>query len=80
MKHTRFGYELNYSDLYKAAQNVESKLRRKVHPLFLSPEDWHRKTSDKGSVFNKISHPPKLFIIGSEKDLQRWASRSSTIS
>jgi predicted nucleotidyltransferase len=74
------GDDLNYSDLYTAAQSVESKLQRKVHSLFLSPEDWQRKTSDKGSVFNKISRSPKIFIIGSEKDLQLWASRSSTIS
>jgi predicted nucleotidyltransferase len=74
------GDDLNYSDLYTAAQSVESKLRRKVHPLFLSLKDWHRKTSDKGSVFNKIIRAPKIFIIGSEKDLQSWASRSSTIS
>jgi len=64
------GDNLNYSDLYAAAQNVETRLRRKVHVLFLSSEDWHRKTSDKGSVFDKISRSPKLFVIGSEKDLQ----------
>lgn len=64
------GEDLNYSDLYTAAQNVERKLRRKVHPLFLSPEDWRRKTSDKGSVFSKIGSAPKIFVIGSEKDLQ----------
>jgi len=63
------GDDLNYSDLYTAAQNVERKLRRKVHPLFLSPEDWHRRISDKGSVFSKINHSPKIFIIGSEKDI-----------
>jgi predicted nucleotidyltransferase len=74
------GDDLNYSDLYTAAQNVESKLQRRVHPLFLSPEDWQRKTSDKGSVFSKISHSPKIFVIGSEKDLQPWASKNSTIS
>lgn len=74
------GDDLNYADLYTATQNVESKLRRKVHPLFLSPEDWQRKTSDKGSVFSKITHSPKLFIIGSEKDLQSWGNKSSTIS
>jgi predicted nucleotidyltransferase len=74
------GEDLNYSDLYSAAQNVESRLRRRVHPLFLSPEDWQRKASDKGSVFNKISHAPKIFIIGSEKDLEPWTSQSSTIS
>ena len=74
------GDDLNYSDLYTAAQNLESTLRRKINPLFLSLEDWQRKTSDKGSVFSKISHSPKIFIIGSEKDLQLWASKSSTIS
>ena len=74
------GDDLNYSDLYTAAQDVERKLRRKVHPLFLSPEDWRRKTSDKGSVFSKISNSPKIFIIGSEKDLQPWEGKSSTPS
>lgn len=74
------GDDLNYSDLYTAAQNLESTLRRTINPLFLSLEDWQCKTSDKGSVFSKISHSPKIFIIGSEKDLQLWASKSSTIS
>jgi predicted nucleotidyltransferase len=62
------GDDLNYSDLYTAAQNVERKLRRKINPLFLSPNDWQRKISDKGSVFSKMRHSPKIFIIGSEKE------------
>jgi predicted nucleotidyltransferase len=74
------GDSLDYSELYAAAQNVEKKVRRKVHVLFLSSETWRRKTSDKGSVFDKISRSPKIFIIGSEKGLQPWASESSTIS
>jgi predicted nucleotidyltransferase len=74
------GDDLNYSDLYTAAQNAETALGRKLSPLFLSPSDWHRKASDKGSVFDKISRSPKIFIIGSEEDLQEWASENSTIS
>jgi hypothetical protein len=74
------GDDLDYSDLYTAAQQAEMKLRRKVSPLFVSPRDWQRKTSDKGSVFSKISHSPKIFVIGSEKDLQPWARKSSTTS
>ncbi len=74
------GDDLNYADLYTAAQNLESKLGRTVNPLFLSPEAWRRKTSRKGTVLNKISRSPKIFIIGSEKDLQSWASKNSTIS
>lgn len=64
------GDELNYSDLYTAAQRAETKLRRKVNPLFVSVKDWQRKASDSGSVFKKISNSPKIFIIGSEKDLR----------
>lgn len=67
------GDELNYSDLYTAAQHAENRLRRKVNPLFLSQEDWRRKASDKGSVISKIYNSPKIFIIGSEKDLHGQA-------
>jgi predicted nucleotidyltransferase len=63
------GDDLNYSDLYTAAQNAQDKLRRKINPTFLSPKDWQRKASDTGSVVNKISASPKIFIIGSEKDI-----------
>jgi len=67
------GDELNYSDLYTAAQHAENKLRRKVNPLFLSQKDWRRKAADKGSVISKIDSSPKIFIIGSEKDLHGQA-------
>jgi predicted nucleotidyltransferase len=70
------GDDMNYSDLYTAIQRAESKLRRKVNPLFLSLKDWQRKASDRGSVVSKISSSPKIFIIGSEKDLHSWASKS----
>ena len=63
------GDNLNYSDLYTAARTAESSLGRKVNPLFLSFKDWQRKASDTGSVVSKISSSPKIFIIGSEKDV-----------
>jgi predicted nucleotidyltransferase len=67
------GDDLNYSDLYTAAQHAENRLHRRVNPLFLSLEDWRRKASDKGSVISKINNSPKIFIIGSEKDLHGQA-------
>ena len=72
------GDNLNYSDLYTAAHTAESRLGRKVNPLFLSFKDWQRKASDEGSVISKISHSPKIFVVGSDKDLHSWASKSST--
>jgi predicted nucleotidyltransferase len=74
------GDDLNYSDLYTAAQDVTTTLGRKLNPLFLSERDWHRKASDSGSVFNKISLSPKIFIIGSDEDLQEWAAKNSITS
>src|ERR1700719_3238319 len=63
------GDELSYSDLYTAFQNAESILQRKVTPLFLSPEDWRRKVSQKGSFIHEIRAQPKLFIVGTDKDI-----------
>ena len=64
------GDGLSYSDLYTALQNAENILRRKVSPIFLSPKEWQRKASAKGSFINKIGMLPKLFIFGSEKDIE----------
>lgn len=64
------GDELSYSELYTALQNVENVLRRKVSPKFLAPKEWQRKALDKGSFVSKISVLPKLFLLGSEKDIE----------
>jgi predicted nucleotidyltransferase len=73
------GDDLAYSDLYAALQNAESILQRKVSPLFLSPKDWKRKASQKGAFVNTISGQPKLFIFGSEGDIQ-MAKQTTTSS
>ncbi len=64
------GDELNYAELYAALIGAEDILGRKVSPTFLSPKDWRRKVSDKGSFISKISALPKIFVFGSEKELQ----------
>jgi predicted nucleotidyltransferase len=64
------GNDLNYSDLYSALQNAEHAVRRKVSPLFLSPDEWRRKASRKDSFIGKMSALPKIFIFGSEQDIQ----------
>jgi predicted nucleotidyltransferase len=64
------GSNLSYTDLYAALQNAENELRRKVSPIFLSPEEWRRKAARKGSFISKMSALPKIFIFGSEQDIQ----------
>jgi predicted nucleotidyltransferase len=63
------GDELSYSELYSALQNAESLLQRKVSPLFLSVKDWKRKASEKDSFADRVKVRPKIFILGSEKDI-----------
>jgi prevent-host-death family protein len=74
------GDDLDYSDLYTASQNVELKLGRKVNSTFMTPADWQRKASQKGSFVQKLKDRPKIFIVGSTKDLKSWPSKNSTIS
>lgn len=74
------GDDLNYSDLYTALQNAEELLKRPVKPNFLSMEDWQRKLGEKNSFIANIWAQPKIFIVGSENDLQPWATKRSTIS
>jgi predicted nucleotidyltransferase len=64
------GDELSYSDLYRALQDAESQLQRKVSPLFLAEKDWKRKSSQKDSFANKVKAQPKLFIVGSGEDIE----------
>jgi predicted nucleotidyltransferase len=64
------GDALSYSDLYAALQNAETVLRRKVSPVFLSPAEWRRKASRKGSFLSTISAQPKIFIVGSDDDIR----------
>jgi prevent-host-death family protein len=74
------GDDLDYSDLYTASQNVELKLGRKVNSTFMRPKDWQRKASQKGSFVQKLKDRPKIFIVGSKKDLESWPRKNSTIS
>ena len=74
------GDDLDYSDLYTASQNVELKLGRKVNPTFLGPADWQRKVSQKGSFVQKLNDRPKIFVVGSQKDLETRPSKNSTTS
>jgi predicted nucleotidyltransferase len=64
------GDALSYADLYAALQNAETALRRKVSPIFLSPAEWRRKASRKGSFISTMSAQPKIFIVGLEGDIK----------
>jgi predicted nucleotidyltransferase len=63
------GDNLNYSDLYTAFRHAEDRLLRKINPAFLSAKEWRLRSSQDGSFARKLARGPKMFIVGSERDL-----------
>lgn len=64
------GDGLNYSDLYTALQQVEDRLLRKISPTFLSTQEWQRRSLQDGSFIKKVAARPKMFVLGSERDIR----------
>lgn len=64
------GKDLSYSLVYAALQKAEKNLRRPVNPNLMTVSEWRRKGQEKGSFVKKISEQPKLFVIGSEHELE----------
>ena len=64
------GDNLDYAGLFSAALDAETKLGRKVSPTLLSRKDWIKKANDPGSFVSKVQKLPKIFVIGSDKNLQ----------
>lgn len=64
------GEDLTYSDLYAGLEKAEALLKRPVNPNFLSPGDWRHRRVQMNSFVGKINAQPKIFIFGSENDLQ----------
>lgn len=65
------GDNLDYAGVFSAALDAEKQLGRKVNPTLLSRKDWLKKSNDSGSFVSKVQKLPKIFVIGSEKNLQR---------
>ena len=64
------GNELSYSPVYAALQKAEKTLLRSVNPNLITPGEWKRKHAEKGSFVRKISEQPKLFVLGSQHELE----------
>jgi predicted nucleotidyltransferase len=62
--------ELAYGALFAALQKAEKTLHRPVNPNLLTAAEWKRKRAEKGSFARKIFEQPKLFILGSEHELE----------
>lgn len=63
------GDDLTYSDLYSGLEQAEKMLARPVNPTILDMAEWKRKRREGNSFIDKINSQPKIFVFGSEADL-----------
>lgn len=60
---------LTYSDIYAALQPAERILSRAINPTVLTPAEWRKKRTRRGSFIARVAEQPRLFVIGSPCDL-----------
>ena len=60
---------LGYQDLIRALQSAERQIGRTISPTLYSAAELAKKRSGKGSFVTRILEQPKIFLIGSDRDL-----------
>jgi len=63
------GDDLAYPEVYSALMPVEVQLGRKINPSIYSNEDMQKKLKKGNAFLTRIMAQPKIFLIGSERDL-----------
>ncbi|GAB4249704.1 MAG: hypothetical protein Kow00129_10530 [Thermoleophilia bacterium] len=61
---------LGYQDLFETLQEAEALLGRPVNPTVMSEEAWRAKQSEDDSFAARVAEGPRLFVIGSDDDLE----------
>lgn len=63
------GRDLSYADLTTELSDAEASLGRKVNPTIYTPQELRRKLRRQNAFLRKVMEQPKIFLIGSERDL-----------
>ncbi len=61
---------LRYPDLIERVQAAERALAREISVLLMTSSDWAAKAALEGSFADRVWKSRKLFVIGSERDLE----------
>ncbi len=61
---------LGYQDLIRALQAAEHRIGRKISPTLYSAAELAKKRSGKSSFVTRVLEQPKIFLIGSDRDIE----------
>jgi predicted nucleotidyltransferase len=64
------GDDVTSIDFADALHRAEKALGRPVNPNFVSPKNWKHGLAQGNSFYARISAQPKIFILGTDDDLQ----------
>jgi predicted nucleotidyltransferase len=60
---------VSYADVFGSLQAAESVLGRAISPTLMTLAQWRMKRARPGSFIGKVANQPRLFVIGSDSDL-----------
>ena len=60
---------LSYAELFTLLETASERLGRPVNPTLYSSDDIRARLSKKNAFITKVFAQPKLWIIGSERDI-----------
>lgn len=63
------GDDLAYPEVYSTLMPIEEQLGRKINPSIYSSDDAQQKLKKGNAFLTRILAQPKIFLIGSERDL-----------
>ncbi len=63
--------ELGFADAVTALYPAQETLGREINPKLYRPEEWRLALQEQGSFIRDVLGKPKLFVFGSEADLQQ---------
>jgi predicted nucleotidyltransferase len=64
------GEQITYGDIFMALQNAEKTLQRPINPNLMTPDEWRQRRSNKSAFVTKILEQPKMFVLGTDNELQ----------
>jgi predicted nucleotidyltransferase len=64
------GEDISYADIFAALQSAEKNLHRPIHPNLMTVEEWRKRRASKSAFVTKIAEQPKMFVVGTDHELQ----------
>jgi predicted nucleotidyltransferase len=62
---------LSYGEIYNALEEVDVLLNRRINPTIFTSQELAKRISQDGNFIKKVLNGPKIWLIGSELELNR---------